>query len=285
MTIQEANTRLLFQLYNHYGDREAANIADLVMEKITGWKKIDRIVHKHVKFSEPMEEFYDYYVAELMKLRPVQYVLSEAWFHDLKFFVNENVLIPRPETEELVEWMLQTIKTSGNFHSSVIDIGTGSGCIPVVIKKKSPGTKVLACDISESALAVAAHNAKHHSADVTFLQLDILNRQAWAGLQQFNYIISNPPYIPLNEKDNMEKHVVQYEPHLALFVPENDPLVFYRAIAEFAEQMLLPGGNVFLEIHEDNSTLTAALFDQKSFETEIKQDMQGKDRMLKAWRN
>lgn len=283
MTIQDANTRLLFQLYHMYGDSEAANIADLVMEKITGWKRIDRVINKEVKLSQEMEILLEKYISELSDLKPVQYVLNESWFYGMKFFVNENVLIPRPETEELVEWVILHVQGLQKRSPRILDIGTGSGCIPVTLKKKLNDAIVYACDVSENALEVARENAKLHETEIRFIQADIFDREQLKLLPSFDIIVSNPPYIPYEEKTTLEENVLRHEPHLALFVPDNDPLIFYRAIAEFGKEKLLPGGNIFVEIHEELSHRTAELFLSKGFtDAEIKKDMQRTDRMIKT---
>lgn len=283
MTIHAANNRLLFQLYHIYDNSEAANIADLVMENITGWKRIDRIIHKEVTFSRPMESTLEKYISELLDHKPVQYVLKEAWFAGLKFIVNENVLIPRPETEELAGWIISTARSLPGTSISILDIGTGSGCLAVAIKKKLPGSAVFACDISTAALEVAKQNADLHSAEVVFIEADILDRKQWNDFPYFDFIISNPPYIPISQKQQMNENVVLHEPHPALFVTDEDPLVFYRAIATFSKEKLLPGGYVFVEIHEDLYAATAEIFTAAGFgDVEINKDMQGKNRMIRA---
>jgi release factor glutamine methyltransferase len=282
MTIHEANMRLLFQLYDVYGDREAANIADLVMEKVTGWKRIDRVANRQVKMSDVMQQQLDRYTLDLLTHKPVQYVLNEAWFGGTKFYVDENVLIPRPETEELVDYAIKDVKARLNYAGiSLLDIGTGSGCIPVTIKKNLQQTSVTAVDISEQALNVARKNASVNHADVRFILADILDENSWNQFSSFDYIISNPPYIPVTQKYLMHDNVTRYEPHLALFVPDEDPLLFYKAIARFAVRKLKPGGKIFLELHEHFATSVKEVF--ASFEeVEVKNDMQGKERFITA---
>ena len=303
MTIHEAQQQLLFQLYHLYDNREAANIADWVMEHITGWKKIDRIINKKVPLLPHRIEQLEQYTKELLEHKPVQYVLHEAWFCGMPFYVDEHVLIPRPETEELVEWIVQE---AGSRKSEVgsqksearsdiglqtsdfrlLDIGTGSGCIPIALKKKLPWAQVYSCDVSEGALAVAQKNATAQQADVHLLQADFLNRDSWQQLPSVDLIVSNPPYIPQSDEHTMQPNVLEYEPHVALFVPNDDALLFYKAIAEFAQQKLQRGGSIYAEIHEDLGDQTKALFLSKGFTSvEIKKDMQGKDRMIKAWGN
>jgi release factor glutamine methyltransferase len=279
MTIHEANMRLLFQLYELYDDREAANIADLVMENITGWKRIDRITNKQVKMSDLMIQQLDNYTKELLTHKPVHYVLREVWFAGMKFYVDENVLIPRPETEELVDLVVKDNPEKKNKNISFLDIGTGSGCIPVTIKKKLPDTNVYAVDVSEKALDVAKRNASGNNASVNFILADILDESKWDQFPLFDYIVSNPPYIPEGEINLMQDNVTKFEPHLALFVPDNDPLMFYRAIARFAEKKLMPGGKVFVETHENFAKEVKKML---SFlgEAEIRNDMQEKQRFV-----
>lgn len=279
MTIHEANMQLRFRLFDLYDEREADNIADLIMERITGWKKIDRVVNKTVPLSVQQQDVLHDYTNELMSHRPVQYVLNEAWFYDMFLYVDENVLVPRPETEELVDWLLKDLQQPG----TVLDIGTGSGCIALAIKKHAPQLTVHACDISEGALKVAQRNAGRLYLDMQFHQLDILSAAAQASLPIFDIIISNPPYIPQSDQAEMTRNVLDHEPWQALFVENNDPLLFYSAIAVFAKDHLSGNGAVYLEIHEAMGNAVAAVFEQQGFnDVEIRKDLQGKDRMVKA---
>lgn len=268
MTIHEASQRLLFSLYHNYDQHEASNISDLVMEHLTGWKKIDRVLNKSTKMSALMELRLEKYIAELSTHKPLQYVLHEAWFCGMKFFVDENVLIPRPETEELVEWMITDLQ---NETITILDVGTGCGCIAVALKKKLPQAKVYACDVSEGALNIARKNALNNNVDIELIQADILTdvRQ----LPTANVIVSNPPYIPISQQNQMNKNVVNYEPHLALFVEDDDPLIFYRAIKD------IYASRYYFETHEEFASEVKALFAN----AEVKQDMQGKNRMVKAY--
>jgi release factor glutamine methyltransferase len=277
MTIHQAQQQLLFQLYHLYDNREAANIADWVMEHITGWKKIDRIVNKQVPLLPEKLALLEQFTQELLAHKPVQYVLHEAWFCGMPFYVDENVLIPRPETEELVEWVAEEAKPN----ATILDIGTGSGCIPIALKKKLPNATIYSCDVSADALEVAKRNAVTLKADIQFVHVNFLqNREQ---LDPVDIIVSNPPYIPVSNKSTMQPNVLQYEPHLALFVENDDPLLFYNTIADFAQHKLLPGGAIYVEIHEDLGEQTKALFSGKGFAAvELRKDMQGKDRMVKA---
>ena len=214
----------------------------------------------------------------LMKHEPLQYVIGEAWFYNLPFFVNENVLIPRPETEELVDEVIKYLKNAPS--KTLIDIGSGSGCIPVSIKKNIHAARVISVDVSKNALQVAEKNAEANKVSVEFLQLDFLDDQQHGLLPQTDIIISNPPYIPADEKESMDKNVTMHEPALALFVPQDDPLIFYKKIKHFADEHLNPGGRIFLEVHENLAKETAAVFDHENYKTEIKKDISGKERML-----
>lgn len=304
MHVQQAQQELLLRLKGLYDEREAATIADWVMEKVTGLKKMDRILRKNEPLAESALRSLKKYTDELLAHRPVQYVLQESWFCGLQFYVDENVLIPRPETEELVDWLLSDIpgasvnvalsaRPAGKFPLnswSVLDVGTGSGCIAIALAARTAapvGTEALvyACDISPGALAIARRNAAFHETPIDFRELNFLDNSQWDSLPAVEAIISNPPYIPLKDKAAMAPHVVGFEPHLALFVEDNDPLVFYRALAGFARQKLLPGGVLCVEIHEGLAAGVMQVFSEGGFPLlTLKKDMQGKDRMIKATR-
>ena len=290
MTIHEASLQLRFQLFHIYDEREAGNIAELVMEHITGWKKIDRVMNKTVPLSATQEQLLEAFTGALLDHKPLQYVLHEAWFYGMKLYVDENVLIPRPETEELVDWLVkESVSSESVAHSleagtkKIFDIGTGSGCIPLAIKKGLPGAEVHACDVSNAALEVAKKNATDCKLNIHFHLIDILDVAARDQLPVFDIIISNPPYIPEEDKILMAANVLQYEPHLALFVEENDPLLFYRVIADFAKKHLNKGGSVYLEIHENMADAVKNLYKQKGFiNIELRKDLQGRDRMIRV---
>ncbi|HYC28674.1 MAG TPA: peptide chain release factor N(5)-glutamine methyltransferase [Chitinophagaceae bacterium] len=275
MTIHEAQQQLLFQLYHIYDDREAQSIAGWVMEHLTGWQKIDRVLNKNVKLSLPKQEELKQITEQLLAHKPVHYILHQAWFQGMKLYVDENVLIPRPETEELVEWAASEF-TGKN----ILDVGTGSGCIPIALKKKFPNASVSACDISEGALKVAARNATEQNTPIELIQIDFLAKDAREKLPVFDVIVSNPPYISVQEKAEIDKHVVEYEPHTALFVPNEDPLVFYEALADFGLAHLRQF--LMMEIHYLKGQAVKQLFEQKGYAVELRKDMQGNDRMIKA---
>ena len=280
MTVQEATYFLLKKLRTIYPESESSQITDWIMEHLTGSLKTERMMYKNSTITVLEEEKLMQYVDRLMKHEPVQYILNEAWFCGLKFYVDRNVLIPRPETEELVEWIISNCKFPVN-ELRILDIGTGSGCIPIALKRRLRKAVVESVDISEPALEVARKNASTLGTDVNFIQLDFLDPSNWNELPKVDILVSNPPYIPEENRSQMRPNVVNYEPETALFVPNDDPLLFYKAIAEFGKSNLNPGGTIYLEIHEELGPSTIALFQSHDYETEIKKDMQGKDRMIK----
>jgi release factor glutamine methyltransferase len=282
MTIKQAYHQLFTQLATIYHEREAANISDWVIEHITSYKRVDRIMFQNNIIGETQLQQLSSATKKLLQHQPVQYALGEAWFAGMKFYVNENVLIPRPETEELVEWIIEEIKNENPKNKKIIDIGTGSGCIPIALKKKIPELNVHALDISEKALKVAMQNADTLNASIDFKLLDFLEEANWQSLPQFDVIVSNPPYIKQSEESDMNENVLRYEPHLALFVADNDALIFYKKIAAFGKNNLTPGGKIFVELNETLGKETAELFESFGYQTELRKDMQGKNRMIKA---
>lgn len=288
MTVHDASKALLDAINKIYDDRESAAISDWVMEYITGWKRLERIVNKKEMLSASQVQQLEQITSQLLAHRPVQYILHEAWFHGIKMYVDENVLIPRPETEELVEWAIGVVdgwqKTIDRKKLRVLDVGTGSGCIPIALKKERPALEVYACDISDGALTVARKNATLQKVEIEFMRLDFLNEESRSALPFFDVIISNPPYISTIEKSSIDKHVIEYEPHLALFVPENDSLIFYRHLADFAKTHLAEEGNMLMEIHYEKGIDVKRVLNERGFASEIKKDMNGNDRMVRAWK-
>lgn len=265
-------------------------IADLVMEHLTGLRKLDRLMRKTEVFSAATLRLYDQYTAELVAGRPVQYVLGESWFGGLKFYVDERVLIPRPETEELVDWVLAEAseavietRVAAKGPPVVLDVGTGSGCIAITLARGLPDAAVYAVDVSEGALIVAKRNAGELEAAVRFLELNFLDASSWEQLPAVRWLVSNPPYIPAGERHTMAPHVVDAEPALALFVPDEDALVFYRVLGMFAQKRLIAGGALYAEIHEElGAAVCEVLVQQGAREVIVRKDLQGKDRMVKA---
>lgn len=229
----------------------------------------------------PRQEMLLYSTIErLKKHEPIQYIIGYCDFCGLTFKVTPDTLIPRPETSELVEWIAEEQK--GN-KVNILDIGTGSGCIAISLSCKLPGCNIAAWDISSGALAVAEENNRSNGSEVTFSQVDILAYQPQC--EMFDIIVSNPPYIKENERKSMEANVLDWEPHTALFVPDNDPLLFYRAIAKKALVMLTPGGALYFEINRAHGAETVEMLKSLGYiETELRKDLAGNDRMIKAIR-
>ena len=292
MTTTEVYIDFIKKLKNIYEAREAENIADWVFENVTGLKKWERREKMNNELKEIHSDRIQQYLNELLLHKPVQYVLNECWFYKRNFYVNENVLIPRPETEELVEWIVKDILEMNINNSkptcldcrqaNIIDIGTGSGCISVSIKKELPGATVSAIDVSEKAILVAKKNAENLNAEIDFLQIDFLKETEWNRLSQYDIIVSNPPYIPIKEKEILAKKVTDFEPAIALFVENNDPCIFYEKIAEFAKKHLKENGKIYVEVHEEFAKNVKKLFEKSGFTSIIKKDIYGKERMVRA---
>ncbi|MBZ5857227.1 peptide chain release factor N(5)-glutamine methyltransferase [Flavihumibacter profundi] len=278
MTIAEKFHFLQGKLVADYGEREAFIIANMVMEKITGMRNNESLGSS---LQAEQEIRINQFLNQLLDHRPVQYVLNEAWFQGMKFFVDERVLIPRPETEELVEWIVKEEK--GHPAITVLDIGSGSGCIPISLAKKLPMATIHSCDISEGALEVAALNAKALGTNIHWHHIDFLQEQDRASLPRPNIIVSNPPYIPQSGRNEMDQHVVKYEPGIALFVPDENALVFYAAIAKFATGYAAPGARLYVEIHENLGEQVRQCFSKAGLtRIETRKDMQDKERMIRA---
>lgn len=281
-TVKEAYEVFKAGLVQVYGGQEAEALATLVLTNVTGLSRATLRAFTDTEINVVQSERLFTLLAELESGKPVQYVLGFTEFYGLNFEVNESVLIPRPETEELVDWILQTLPPNSNFN--ILDIGTGSGCIPIAIKYKLAESKIFSIDISTNALITARSNAKLNKVNVTFVEADVLDLTAPEIIDQtFNVLVSNPPYVTNTDKLQMHRNVTDFEPHNALFVPDEAPLVFYDAIAKFAVNNLVTGGYLFFEINESYGAETVALLDHMGFQNiELRQDMYGKDRMIKA---
>lgn len=278
MNTREAFDELKKSLLTIYDEGEADAIASWTIESVTGLRNG---WNEH-EMEENQLALLKRYENELLRHRPVQYVLGESYFGNLKLFVDESVLIPRPETEELVMWVTEIAKKSEQ--STIIDIGTGSGCIALSLKQNLPTAAVSAVDFSVKALDVARKNAATYNLDIDFVQTDFLQQELRERLPMFDLIVSNPPYIGLDEQADMESHVLDYEPHAALFVTDNDPLQFYKAIEDFGQRKLNKGGYIFCELNSLYAAATEVYFEEKGWTVTLKKDMQGKDRMLMAQR-
>jgi release factor glutamine methyltransferase len=278
MTVKESSQLIVQELKPQYPLQEIESFIYLIFNHFMGFRRFDVNLKPDVAIPNHLElQIYDI-IEQLKHNKPIQYILSTTEFYGLPFYVDESVLIPRPETEELVKWILDDYV---GCIPRIIDLGTGSGCIPIALAKNLPSAEVFAADISEEAIVTAKRNAKQNEVHVEFLKLDILaDTLPYLGL--FDMVVSNPPYVTLKQKDRMEENVLGYEPHVALFVPENDPLVFYKAIARFASRCLKPNGSLYFEINESLYDETVLAVCQYGFATELKKDINNKYRMLKA---
>lgn len=278
MTANELYRSFLNELSHIYPNTEAADITSIIFEHFAGLDRKalvqdpGRILDKQImlRISESL--------ADLKNHKPVQYITGEGWFYKMKLKVSPAVLIPRPETEELAEAVINSIQEQKN--ATIIDIGTGSGCIAIAIKKNIPACNMTAIDISATALKIAKENAADMNADVRFIETDFLSEEKWDNLGKYNVIVSNPPYIPENEMDKMDKNVTAYEPHGALFVDNQRPLIFYEKIHFFAGEHLDKKGMIFLETHEDLAQEVCRLFNADNYIPVIKKDISGKERMV-----
>jgi release factor glutamine methyltransferase len=274
---RELFNSLLFDLYPK---EEIDALFSITMKSVFQFSTTELLLKSAEKLAEGDFQQIEEIANQLQKNVPLQYILGETAFYDLKFFVNPNVLIPRNETEELVDLIVKNYR----FRSpKILDIGTGSGCIPIALKKNIPNALVFSCDISESALEVARKNASFHQADVHFLQFDILSGAVFPE-NDFDILVSNPPYITMKEKALMQQNVLQNEPHLALFVPNEDPLLFYRAIVEKYAYLLNPLGEIYFEINEAFGPDIQHLLGLNGFNSKIINDINGKNRIVSAQR-
>lgn len=283
MTLSEFRSALKDTLQDFYSNSELDQLAKSLLMSRMNLNSTAYLLASESELSDEVLEQLRSDVQRLSMHEPLQYVLGNTTFYGLEIQCNPAALIPRPETEELVDWVLSEVQLPS---CALIDLGTGTGCIPLAIKAKRPSWQVSAIDVSEEALALARTNALSLVLDVHFEAADLLKDFSDLAIKdKFNVVISNPPYIPNADAMSMLPNVLNHEPHLALFVPDSDPLLFYRRIVAFSEQYLEKEGYVFVEIHEDLSEETIQLFHQAGFANiELRKDLQGKPRMIKAQR-
>ncbi|MGZ3833998.1 MAG: peptide chain release factor N(5)-glutamine methyltransferase [Mucilaginibacter sp.] len=286
-TVQDVSKAFRHELAALYDAREIDSLCMNVLADITGMSNAKIKAFPELEIPLEQAEIINKILNRLKTGEPLQYILEYTEFHGLPFKVNPSVLIPRPETEELVEWALNSWRSSvGSWQSplNLLDIGTGSGCIAVSLKKNLPDAKVSAIDISPKALQIAKENALLNELEIYFIEADILKPQAEIDHSTFEIIISNPPYVTLEDKKQMHTNVTDFEPYAALFVPEHDPLIFYKAIADFAATHLENDGLLFFEINESYGKEIVELLTIKSFKNiELRKDISGRDRMIKAF--
>lgn len=296
MKLAAAERYIRNSLESIYPTNEAVIMADMLLEHFTSFSKGDRLMNKEADLTQEQEVAIHKGVERLLKHEPIQYIMNKCWFYGMELFVDPSVLIPRPETEELVAWIISDVRASGyNVFSrgtadadetdllKILDVGTGSGCIALALKKAMPQAEVWGCDLSEEALNVARRNGSALDIRVDFQGLNFLDQLQQKQLPTVNILVSNPPYIPIRDKDLMNKNVVEHEPHTALFVPDEDPLIFYRALAKFASSRLHENGSIYMEIHEDLGNDVVRLFSDEGYnKIELRKDMQQKNRMVKV---
>jgi len=276
--LKEIQKQAITSLQTYYSISESETMAFWLLENLFGVSKSDILLNKEVSINTDMENKLQEYLKRLSLHEPIQYILGESYFCGRKFEVNSSVLIPRPETEELVEYICQHHKQTPP--QQILDVGTGSGCIAISLALFFPEAAVTAIDISEKALEVAQRNTNNLGAKVNFLQENALEYKPQTS---WDMIVSNPPYIKEVEKQEMKKNVLDYEPHLALFVEDNNPLLFYKAIAQIASRHLNENGYLYFEINEALAKETAHELKVLAFENvEIIKDFYGKDRFVKA---
>jgi len=271
------------RLQDYYSDSEIKSLCFLIVESVCNMTKTSILQCKDKQLSSNEQLRIRDITEELRKYRPIQYILGKTEFYGLTFKVDENVLIPRPETEEVVEWIIKEEAPAAKY--KILDIGTGSGCIAIALAKRLPaGAEVFALDVSEKALNVARQNAIANRTDVCFFQYDILNDEPFPfSSLPFDCIVSNPPYVTMKEKAAMAKNVLDYEPHQALFVPDENPLLFYERIAGFAKKRLSAGGSLYFETNSLYGQAAAKALKEKNFRSvKLLKDISGNDRILIA---
>jgi release factor glutamine methyltransferase len=276
--IKDIRLFLKDSLATQYPESELRGFNNWILEYLFDYSSMDALMQAEKDLSDKNIKDVNRILTLLKQEKPIQQIVGYAWFYGHKFSVNEHVLIPRPETEELVDWILKD-KPEGK---SILDIGTGSGCIPITIALNST-TQVSTLDISDLAIAQAKENAKKLNASINFIQADILAKESIDKLHTYDVIVSNPPYVLESDKELMANNVLENEPHLALFVPNKEALKFYIAIANLATQKLNKNGLLYFEIHESKGQETLDMLSLKGFSNiELRKDLQGKDRMVKA---
>ncbi|NOY38470.1 MAG: peptide chain release factor N(5)-glutamine methyltransferase [Chlorobi bacterium] len=283
-TIKELHHYLRNELRTLHPPEEADAMGYLIIEHTCSLSRIEFLRSPSLPVTPGSWSKVKDILGELKHRRPLQYIIGHTTFYDHKIRLNPHVLIPRPETEELVHWFLQVVNTPAA-PLNILDTGTGSGCIAIALAARIPQVKIFACDVSEKALVTARQNARANNVSITFFQMDIQNPDKTFDPGFFNHIISNPPYIPISDKAALQPEVSRYEPAKALFVPEDDPLIFYRAILNFSSEALHPDGMLFFEVHERFSGSVAELCRHTGFpDTVIRKDLNGKERMIRARR-
>jgi release factor glutamine methyltransferase len=268
------------ELSGIYNNQEIESVIALIFNKLKGYSRTQLILAKDEPLTDLERSKLDDIISRLKKHEPIQYALGSTAFYGLSFLCAPGVLIPRPETEELVDWI---IRENTTLRPTIVDIGTGTGCIAIALQKNIPESHVIACDISPFCLETAAKNAKLNKSDIALFQYDIINNVPAVDFPELDIVVSNPPYVRKSEKLLMEKNVTDFEPELALFVPDENPLIFYEHIAGFARLNLKNGGKLYFEINELFGEECCNMLIEKGFvQVELKKDINGKDRMIRS---
>ena len=295
MTIKEAYAQFVLRLLTVYEQREAETITDWIFEDVAHIPRLDRIIAESKELDSESDTKLSRALDQLLVYTPVQYVLGEASFFKMRLKVNTNVLIPRPETEEVVSWVIEDYQKrftkssslnplpNNNVIPQVLDIGTGSGCIALALKKEIRELSIMAIDVSEAALGVATNNAKDYNLEIDFRKIDFLQFEKF-NMPDFDIIVSNPPYISETARSGMARNVIDHEPHLALFPGTHDHLVFYKKTAEFGETHLKKNGAIYLEIPSTDYNLIVHIFNQRNFKCILRKDFYGMNRLIRCER-
>nr|WP_299033704.1 peptide chain release factor N(5)-glutamine methyltransferase [uncultured Tenacibaculum sp.] len=280
MQLKDFRLQFTKELKSIFPKTEIDTFFFLLIEEYLGLQRIDFTLQPTLEIPSKKYDLLDTALARLQKEEPIQYILGKTEFYGYPFKINDNTLIPRPETEELVEWILNEVKDNKQ-QLSILDIGTGTGCIPISLKKNIPSANVSAIDVSEEALKVAKENASLNKAEITFILQDILQTENLS--RQYDVIVSNPPYVRELEKIEIKNNVLENEPHLALFVDDDNPLIFYKKIADLAIKSLTKNGLLFFEINQYLGPETIEMLKRKGFtKVELRKDLFGNNRMIKA---
>lgn len=283
MLLSHFREKFKTQLQEEYPPEEISSFFNILMQSFLGMNRIDLALDPKREINSLENGKFEEALQRLVNHEPIQYITGETEFFGYSFRVNNNVLIPRPETEELVQWILGENLLSQKRELSILDIGTGSGCIAISLALRLPEAKIYAMDISKSALEIAAENALLHNANVQFIQTDILSLESLPG--KYDIIVSNPPYVRELEKHNMHKNVLNHEPSLALYVYNEEPLIFYKKITKLATHSLKKSGLLYFEINQYLGKETLSMIENMGFETELRKDIFGNDRMIRGREN
>lgn len=282
MKLKAFKSQFIEALNSLYDEQEIESFFYIILEAFHQMKRIDFALNPEIELDTIQFLQWDTVLEQLKTYKPIQYILGETEFYGLPMYVSENTLIPRPETEELVEWIIQELELENRMSPlKILDIGTGTGCIAIALAKNLPNAQVFALDVSDKALEIAQKNAQRNQVVITFLQQSILDTEDLG--QNFDIIVSNPPYVRHLEKEEIKKNVLDFEPHLALFVEDDDALLFYRKIAELARKNLNQNGFLFFEINQYLGPETISLLEKMNYNSIVlRQDIYGNNRMIRS---